>query len=103
VCTTLAGTYYSDPSRYQEHSFIGQVNNTLCYFGKLSSVVINIVYFIHIVPAIIDVSYGFYQIVTLKNFELLGERAIETRVGRCSISTYVSMPSRLTRNMSAFS
>jgi len=42
-------------------AFIGQVNNTLCYFGKLTPL-LNLNYFNPIVLVIIDVSYGHYQI-----------------------------------------
>jgi len=40
------------------------VNNTLCYFSKLSYFVKKIIYFMHTVLVITDVSYGRYQIVT---------------------------------------
>jgi len=46
----------------RKHSFIGQVNNTLWYFGKISSFVI------YTVLVIMDVSDGRYQIVMFKEF-----------------------------------
>jgi len=50
----------------RKHSFIGRVNNSLCYFGKLSSFVkYNLAYFMYAVLVIMDVSYGRYQIVKL--------------------------------------
>jgi len=36
---------------------------------------LNIIYFMHTVLVIMDVSYGRYKIVTLKSFVLLGGRA----------------------------
>jgi len=62
----------------------------------------------HTVLAIMDVSYGRYRIVTLKSFVSLGERARDAcgsfvSDSRCSVTTFVSMPSRFRRNMSAFS
>jgi len=60
----------------RKHSFIGQVNNTLCYFANYT-LLSNIIYFIHTVLVIMDVSYGRYQIVTLKSFVLLGRRTCD--------------------------
>jgi len=40
----------------RKHSFIGQVNNTICYFSKLSSFVKYNLYFMHTVLVIMDVS-----------------------------------------------
>jgi len=65
----------------------------------------NIIYFMHTVLVLMDVSYSRYQIVTLKSFV---SEELETHVGssvsdaRCSVTTFVSMTSRLRRNMSAF-
>jgi len=55
---------------FRKHSFIGQVNNTFCYFVKLLS-------FVKYNLVIMDVSYGRYQIVTLKSFVWLDERACD--------------------------
>jgi len=56
---------------------IGQVNNTLCYFGKLSSFIKYILFYAYFIIVIMDVSYGHCQIVTLglKSCVLLGGRA----------------------------
>jgi len=61
----------------RKHSFIRQVNNTYVILANyhLRS---NIIYFMHTVLLVImDVSYGRYQIVTLKRFVLLGGRACD--------------------------
>jgi len=65
----------SDDGEYitiRKHSFIGHVNNTLCYFGKLSSFVKY-----NLFHAYCTNYYGceLSQIVTLKSFVLLGGRA----------------------------
>jgi len=82
----------------RKHSFIGQINNTLCFLVNYP-LLLNIIYFIHIIQVILDVSYGRYQIVTLKNFVLL-ETRVESSVSdsRCSITTFVSMSYRLRQN-----
>jgi len=88
----------------RKHSFVGQVNNLLSNYPLL----LNIINFMHIVLVIMNVSYGCYQIVTLTLICCLAKE-LETHVGssvsdtQCSITTLVSMPSRLTRNMSVFS
>jgi len=93
----------------RKHSSIGQVNNILCYFGKLSSFVKYYLFHAYCTIVIMDVSYGRYQIVTLQSFVLLGGRAcgefgvFRFRLTVFCYTTFVSMPSRLRRNMSTSS
>jgi len=58
----------------RKHSFIGQVNNTLRYFGKLSSVVKYNLF--HAYCTSYYVSYGRYQIVTLKSFGVAWRKSL---------------------------
>jgi len=60
----------------RKHSFIGQVILSLRYFDKLSSLVkYNLFYSYCNLLLTMDVSYGRQQIVTLKSYVMLGERA----------------------------
>jgi len=62
----------------RKHSFIGQVNINIHYVILANyPLSLNKFYFMHTVLVIIDVSYGRYQIVTLKSFVLLGRRACD--------------------------
>jgi len=67
---------YSDDGEVitiRKNSCIGQVNNTFVILANYLPL-LNIIYFMHTVLVFMDVSYGRYQIVTLKSLVLLGGR-----------------------------
>jgi len=93
----------------RKHSFIGQVNNILCYFGKLSCFVKY--YLFHAYCT----SYYGCELWSLSNSNvkefcvawrkslIAASAGSSVSDSRCSVTTFVSIPSRLRRNMSAFS
>ena len=59
--------------RFRRNCFIGQVNNMICFFSKLSCS-IELSYFRLTVTADMDVNCGHYMTTVLTNLMLHGER-----------------------------